>query len=162
MLPELHREYTKQILEGLINDNFIKEQIEIGSVANDYCELTDELTTMIQSKHEIAEVCGSKRKYTLLSNSYKPDFKKRFIGNVLFYQSHFGNLTSMHAMSKNPGELASVTEKELVEWFDFLNDVALENITIVPNKEIASDDVQIRDMFTGGNIRPLSKVFFSF
>lgn len=137
MLLKLHREYTKQILEGLIDDSFIKEQIEIGSIANDCCELTDEGQTFIRSKNDIFRLFGLKR---------------RVFGNSAIYQSHFGNLASMHAMSKTPGEAASTTKKELVAWFDFLNDVALGNITIVPNKKIASDNVHISGMFTGGDI----------
>jgi hypothetical protein len=137
MLLDYHEKYSSAVIDALNVDRAIKEQVKIGAIANDLCEFTNEGYLFLRSKDAI---------YSLLG------FKEKVFGNTAIYQSHFGRLTSLHAMSKEPGEPASTTKRELVAWFDFLNDVALERITIVPNKKITSDPVQIRDMFRGGSI----------
>jgi len=137
MLLEYHVKYSIAVIGGLNIDSVIRKQVKIGATVNDLCEFTNEGQIFIPSKDAIYDLLGSREKV---------------FGNSAIYQSNFGNLASMHAMSKKPGEPASTTKKEMVAWFEFLNDVALGNITIVPDKKIASDNVQIRDMFTGGSI----------
>lgn len=137
MLLKYHVKYSKAVIGGLNIDSVIREQVRIGATANDLCEFTNEGQIFLPSKDAIYGLVGSREKV---------------FENSAIYQSHFGNLASMHAISKKPDEPASTTKNELVAWFEFLNDVALGNITIVPENKIASDSVQIRDMFTGGRI----------
>jgi hypothetical protein len=137
MLLDHHETYSKAVIDGLDIDRAIKEQVKIGAIANDLCEFTNEGYLFLRSKDAIYKLLG---------------LKEKVFGDTAIYQSHFGRLTSLHAMSKEPGEPASTTKGELVAWFDFLNDVALGHITIVPDKKIASDPVQIRDLFRGGSI----------
>jgi hypothetical protein len=137
MLLKHHVNYSIPVIGGLIADSLIKEQVKIGATANDLCEFTNEGQILVPSKEAAFDLFGS---------------RERVFGNLAVYQSNFGNLASMHAMSKKPGEPVSTTKKELVAWFEFLNDVALGSITIVPDRKIASDNVQIRNMFTGGSI----------
>ena len=137
MLLDYHEKYSGAVIDGLNVDVAIKEQVKIGALANDLCEFTNEGQIFLRSKDAIYNLLG---------------LKEKVFGNIAIYQSHFGRLTSLHAMSKEPGEPASTTKRELIAWFDFLNDVALGRMTIVPNKKIASDKIQIREMFSGGSI----------
>lgn len=138
MLLTHHVEYSKVVIGRLNIDSLKGEQVITGATVNDLCELTNEYQILLPSKDAMHDLASSKRK----------GFE-----NSAFYQSNFGNLASIHAMSKKPDEPASTTKNELVAWFEFLNDVALGNKTIVPENEIASDSVQISDMFTGGTIK---------
>lgn len=137
MLLTHHVEYSKAVIGRLNIDSLKGEQVIIGATVNDLCEFTNEYQILLPSKDAM---------YGLASS------KGEGFENYAFYQSNFGNLASLHAMSKKPDEPASTTKNELVAWFEFLNSVALGNITIVPENKIASDNVQIRDMFTGGEI----------
>lgn len=138
MLLEHHVNYSLKVIDGLNVHGEIREQIKIGATSNDLCEFTNEGQIFIPSKDKIYDSVGT---------------RKSVFENSAIYQSHFGNLASLHAMSKKPGEAADTTKKELCAWFDFLNDVALGNILIQPDKIIATDNVQIQNMFIGGKIK---------
>ena len=42
MLPKLHKQYTKVVLDEFKLPKADKEQIIIGSIVNDFCELTND------------------------------------------------------------------------------------------------------------------------
>lgn len=138
MLLTHHVEYSKIAVSGFnFHSQYEREEVIIGATANDLCELTNEYQHRpLPTKDEIYGIATS----------------KRMMNWCALYQSHYGNLTSLHAMSKKLDEPASTTKDELVKWFEFLNDVALDNKIIEPKNEIASDSVQISDMFNGKTI----------
>ena len=136
MLPKFHKKYTKEILKHFRLSKEKREQIIIGSIVNDYCELTND-----------GNIFSVKDTSTLFFNR---DMLK---GNNAFYQSHFGYLTSLHFMSKKEGEPAAVTRDELKMWFRFLNNVAAGRITVAADSVIASDNAIISSMFGKDRIR---------
>lgn len=112
MLPKYHIKYTEEALKGLHLpvDEDRKTEIIIGSIANDCCEFTEEYYRSFCDK----------------------SFKRRWPLEA-FYKSHFGELASMHAMSKESGKSADITRGEVASCFDFLNNVALKE-SIDPNE----------------------------
>jgi len=130
MLPKYHQQYTKEILKEFKLSKEKKKQIIIGSIVNDYCELTND-----------GNIFNIKDTSTLFFN------KDMLSGNSAFYQSHFGYLTSLHFMSKEKGEPASVTADELKLWFKFLNNLAAGRLTVPANSVIANDEGIISNMF---------------
>ena len=136
MLPKLHKKYSKAVLDGFRLAKDKKEQVIIGSIVNDYCELTND-GKLIPSEAD-----------TTSSSFFGKDM---FSGKNAFFQSHFGNLTSLHFMSKEKGEPASVTMGELKLWFKFLNNVAVGRITVAANSLIGTEAI-IGCMFTKGDI----------
>lgn len=120
MLLKHHIKYTKEVLNGLDNSvldglgdkYFIKKQIKIGSIANDCCEFANEIDGIKDNFFESV--------YNLIN------VRPTYFGVNGFYQSHFGELASMHAMAtKENGKSADITSGEVASWFEFLNDVAL-------------------------------------
>ena len=140
MLLTHHIKYSKIAIDKLNIDRLEREQVMIGAKVNDLCEWTNEYQFFFPNKQEIQDIMSSRKELV-------------FLEDRAIYQSHFGNLTSLHAMSKKPDEPASITKNELVEWFEFLNDVALGNKTIASKNKIVSDSVQISNMFTGETIK---------
>jgi hypothetical protein len=138
MLLEHHVTYSLTVVDELNLQGKMREQIKIGATVNDLCEFTNEGQIFFPSKDAIHKSVGTRR---------------GIFDNSALYQSHFGNLASLHAMSKKPGEEAAITKNEIGNWFEFLNDVALGNITIVPDQVIATDNVQIQNMFAGVKIK---------
>lgn len=138
MLLELHVDYSLTVIDEVKVKGDIREQIKIGATSNDLCEFTSEGQIFFPSKKKIYDSVGT---------------RKSIFDNSAIYQSHFGNLASLHAMSKKQGEPASITKKELGDWFKFLNDVALNKVLVNPNNIIATDGVQISPMFIGGKIK---------
>lgn len=135
MLPKLHKRYSKAVLDEFRLTKAAKEQVVIGSIVNDYCELTND-----------GHIFSVKDTSTRFFN------KDMLKGDSAFFQSHFGYLTSLHFMSKEKGEPASVTADELKLWFRFLNNVAAGRISVAANSVIAADDAIISPMFTNGKI----------
>ena len=86
MLPKYHQQYIKEILKGFRLSKEKRKQVIIGSIVNDYCELTND-----------GNIFNIKGTSTLFFN------KDMLSGNNAFYQSHFGYLTSLHFMSKKEG-----------------------------------------------------------
>lgn len=136
MLPKYHQQYTKEILKDFKLSMEKKKQIIIGSIVNDYCELTND-----------GNIFNIKDTSTLFFN------KDMLKGDNAFYQSHFGYLTSLHFMSKKAGESAEITRDELKMWFKFLNNVAAGRLTIPANSVIADDEGIISDMFRKDKIK---------
>ncbi|GEM_PF-3208013 len=136
MLPKLHKKYSKAVLDEFRLTKAAKEQVVLGSIVNDYCELTNDGQIFLD-------------KDTTSSHILNTDL---FKGKSAIWQSHFGYLTSLHFMSKEKGEPASVTADELKLWFKFLNNVAAGRISVAANSVIAADDAIISSMFTNGKI----------
>lgn len=137
MLLKYHKDYTIEVLNKLSIPNKIGEEILIGSTANDLCEFTNEAQLFIWNKKVLHKLFGA---------------KKKVLGASALWQSHFGNLASMHSMSKSSGEEPVVVRNELADWFEFLNGVALDQIDIDPDSEIRSDSVPIKKMFEDHSI----------
>ncbi len=138
MLLEHHVTYSLAAIDELNLQGEMREQIKIGATVNDLCEFTNEGQVFFPSKDLIHKSVGTRR---------------GIFDNSALYQSHFGKLASLHAMSKKPADSAAITKEELGNWFDFLNDVALGNIAIIPDQVIAMDKVQIQGMFAGLKIK---------
>jgi hypothetical protein len=132
MLLQYHRQYTENALNHIQLDAKDRREILIGCTANDLCELTNEMQTVLDSKDAIYHSFGS-----------KPSL---FLPLALF-QSHFGVLASLHAMAKKEQEPPEVTKKDISSWFEFLNGVALGTIQINPTARIYEDNVSIRNLF---------------
>jgi hypothetical protein len=115
MLLQKHVGYTKKIIAGMRISKKDKEQVIKGVTANDLCEFTNEGQPFFPGKDSI---------HCLF------DQKKKLFGGIAIWQSHFGKLASLHAMSMRHGEPAATTMKDLRSWFDFLNGLALGSIRI--------------------------------
>ncbi len=137
MLLQYHRDYASEALREIKMPKKIREEILTGVSANDLCEFTNEGQAVISGKDRITNLFG---------------FRKKILGHSAIWQSHFGNLASMHAMSKTPGESAASTMAELRSWFDFLNGLALGRIDVNPNANIGSDNTPIDGMFKNHEI----------
>jgi hypothetical protein len=135
MLPKYHQQYTKEVLKGFRLSKEKRKQIIIGSIVNDYCELTND-----------GNIFNIKDTSTLFFN------RDMLRGNNAFFQSHFGYLTSLHFMSKKEGEPAEITRDELKMWFKFLNNVAAGRLTVPANSVISKDDGIISKMFAKDKI----------
>ncbi len=133
MLLPNHKGYTEEALRNVDIGTDIKNQIIVGSTANDLCEFTNEMQSLIHSKDVMDGLVGSKEKA---------------FGFSAIYQSHFGDLTSMHSMAKASGESPETTRSEIISWFQFLNGLALGSIVIDPDAKIGEDSVPIREIFS--------------
>jgi hypothetical protein len=141
MLPKKHQYYTLVVCDLLGVKAGQYKQINLGSIANDYCEFTDEQLKW-RSKEEFPRspvVLGK----MLLNIAFL---------NCALYESHFGYLASLHAMSKAPGESADTTLSEVKMWFEFLNGVALGKLNFDPDKKIGDGISPIRSLFNEGGI----------
>ena len=132
MLLPNHRRYTGEALKGLRVGKDIRAGILTGVGANDLCEFTEEWRLFVWAKERIRSLLWA---------------RKKRVGHLAIWQSHFGNLASMHVMSKTPGEPAATTMAEVRSWFDFLNGLALDSISIDPDATIGSDNTPIDSLF---------------
>ena len=137
MILSLHKSYTQNAVAEFGVDKNIGNEIIIGSLANDLCEFTNEGHNFIKTKDAVFDIFG---------------MKEKIFGSIAIYQSHFGNLASMHAMAKADNEHPEITRQEIAAWFDFLNGVALGAIPVKPDKRIGEDNTPISDMFSSHSI----------
>lgn len=108
-----HVRYTSLAIDafaargGTAIDDARRGEILLGCQANDLCELTEE------SK--------------LVFHWVEPSWILRLFRSdtSALYQSHMGNLASLHCMSKNPGEPAPNTLIDVTAWLHLLQDIAL-------------------------------------
>lgn len=137
MLLSHHKSHTEHALNNVGMDMTKKKEIVIGSFVNDLCEFTNEGQIFIPSKDVAHSLFGN---------------KKKVFGSIAIYQSHFGNLASMHSMAKTDNEPPETTKNEIMAWFDFLNDLALGVISIEPDSKIGEDNTPIAEMFSNHSI----------
>jgi hypothetical protein len=137
MLLSHHRSHTEYALNNIEIDPEKKKEIIKGAFANDLCEFTNEGEIFIPSKDVIHSLFESKPKV---------------FGSIAIYQSHFGNLASMHAMAKANNESPGNTRGEITAWFDFLNNLTLGIISIDPDAMIGEDNTAISGMFSDHSI----------
>ena len=136
MKISLHQKYTQEAAGKCKASSEIAKEIVKGSTTNDLCEFTNEYQIF----------CATK--------------KGGIFHNNAFYQSHYGCLTTLHATAKKSGEDAEITRKEISQWFNFLNGIALGTFTFDPSVEIRSDDTPVKDLFIDTTI-PYRKIFDS-
>lgn len=111
---ECHRTHTEAALKlhearaGRPLEGRSREQIHVGATANDLCELTNE------SRLRFHRADAGRSLWNFL-------FRREDSG---LYQSHEGPLSTLHCMSKNPGEPAANTRIDVLGWFSFLGEVA--------------------------------------
>jgi hypothetical protein len=86
MSPKLHKRYSKAVLDEFRLPKAAKEQVVLGSIVNNYCELTND-----------GHIFSIKDTSTQFFN------KDMLKGDSAFFQSHFGYLTSLHFMPKEKG-----------------------------------------------------------
>ena len=120
MLLELHEQYT---IDGLKKIDNIDEKMAIeilkGSFVNDLCELTNEYTKV---NNLLKKYLQKKKEKGLLD--YSP-----------FYQSHWGKLSALHCMSNVNNESPEVTQKNILNWLDFLEFLIFNvDVTILNTK----------------------------
>lgn len=137
MLLSHHRSHTEYALNNIEMEPEKQKEIVKGSFVNDLCEFTNEGEIIIPSKDVIHRLFES---------------KPRVFGSIAIYQSHFGNLTSMHSMAKATNESADTTKSEITAWFDFLNALALGLISIEPDSKVGEDNTTISGMFSDQSI----------
>ncbi|WP_417911227.1 hypothetical protein [Candidatus Electronema sp. PJ] len=139
MLLNRHKGYTEAALDGLTLNADIQKEITTGCIANDLCELTDIIDPFIGT-HEFSQRV---RSYAAPEARMAP----RSHSIIAVYETHFGDLASMHAMAKGKGESVEVTKIEIEHWFMFLNQVALGRRIVAPGKEIGDDTSPISHFF---------------
>ncbi|MCW5200720.1 hypothetical protein VU07_02755 [Desulfobulbus sp. F4] len=132
MLLQYHRQYTGNALKRLQLDDKDKQEILVGCTANDLCEFTSDMQIVLDSKDAFYQSFGT-----------KPSI---FLPMALF-QSHFGNLASLHAMAKKAQESPEITMNEITLWFEFLNGIALGTISFSPEARIYENKVPVRSLF---------------
>lgn len=87
-----------------------RDEILLGSHANDLCELTNESRLVFHQPP------------SLLMRLLRPN-------TSALYQSHKGTLATLHCMAKNRDEPALNTRIDLDSWFKLLNDLALQRFS---------------------------------
>ena len=137
MLLSHHKGHTEEALKSSNMSTEAAKQVAIGCTANDLCEFTNEGQMFITSKDVAYRTFGT---------------RAAIFGSIAIYQSHFGDLASMHAMANACGDSPQRTKNEVMAWFQFLNGLALGTISIDPNAKIGSDNVPISSMFANHNI----------
>jgi hypothetical protein len=139
MLLDKHLEYSAATLDAIRIKGVAREQICIGSKANDLCELTNESRFIFKVPPEPEARPGM--------------VAKNFMGiDLALYQSHFGRLASMHAMAVAKNVPAAATRSELQAWFDFLNELATGDASIENASRIAMKNPRMNELFDGGSI----------
>lgn len=110
MLLENHKLYLDEALKGVAFNDEEKKEIRLGVIANDLCEFTEEGGMFFSCKSVL------KQKKNIIAD------------NSALYQSHFGNLASLHAMKSESNQSKDDSLSELTSWFDFFNLIATDNL----------------------------------
>lgn len=150
MLLGHHKKWTSNALStAAINANR-KEEIRIGCLVNDLCEITDEIYPFIlpQEILSLVDTGSISSAYESKDAIYKSFGTMPFLfAGLAIYQSHFGSLASLHAMAKKKQESPETTQKEIISWFDFLNSVASGAVILAPQVRFYNNSPALRSMF---------------
>ena len=156
MLLTRHLEHTKATLKlvdlsaalGVAEAIIAKEQILFGCQVNDLLEFTEEAGSVLMKQVRLADL-----QKLVLDGSVKG---KKI--QSLFYQSHWGQLASLHIMAVKEDIPARESWSQIAHWWEFLQGVFLGTIKIKATDSIEKANTPIRPLFEGLD-QPFSNLF---
>lgn len=156
MLLGRHIDHTKEVLKsvdlpgtlGKAEAAAAKEQILLGCQVNDLLEFTGEAGTILLKQIRLSEL------QTIAEDTTKKNDK---IQN-LFYQSHWGQLASLHVMATRANMPARETWSQVALWWEFLQGTYLGSIKFKATDSLETSNTPIRPLFQGLD-QPFCRLF---
>lgn len=156
MLLGRHIDHTKEVLKfvdlpgtlGKAEAAAAKEQILLGCQVNDLLEFTGEAGAILLKQIRLCDL------QTMASEAPRQNEK---IQN-LFYQSHWGQLASLHVMATKANMSARETWSQVALWWEFLQGTYLGSIKFKATDSLEKSNTPIRPLFQGLD-QPFSRLF---
>lgn len=156
MLLKRHIDHSKAALKAADLSKYLskseaiiaKEQILLGSQVNDLLEFTSEAGAILMKQIRLSDLQG------VIGENPRGGKK---IQN-LFYQSHWGQLSSLHVMAVQGDSAARETWSQVALWWQFLQGAFLGSIKFKPTDSLEKANTPIRPLFQGLD-QPFSRLF---